>query len=1435
MTRLHSIHRHRKRPIRLPAWLRRLNAWCRRRLRSMPTWQRITCGVVAAVIVVAAVTPTLYHLIESRRYQLDDTTRSLIGQANPNLAAKLTYDQENSQWQFNKDAIPPTSSSEATADPTKDLPAALKAQIGGVGQKDESLYAINFPTDPKKGVTFIDTQTELSFTMTPQFKLASGQASDDGRLVYPMSGGAKLIYTAKNNGMKEDIVLPKFIGKELTYSYRLDLPATLDAQILDDGSVGIFSADPILFSNMSTSSDMDAEKLRSAREQGEKTHLLFAIPAPAIVQTGDTKTKATARFGLSGDTLTVTARDMDTVTYPVSVDPSIVVTSASDFATGNNEGNIHYNNGQIDRGGITGGGITGGWTSTGSGSLSAREAGGSAVYNGYLYWVGGGTTDVSYAPINSNGTVGAWGATTSLPSSRLYPAAVPYNGKLYVYGGYTSGTSALASVIYADINSDGTLGSWTSASNSMATAVCRFGWTSYNGYLYAAGGATGTVASDCGNGSSTMTNTIQYAPILATGDVGTWSTSASTFTSARKDPGMAVYNGYVYLTGGTTDGSTTFTTTQIAKVGANGDIGSWRSSSQPLPSPGKYRFGYRAYNGYLYLSGGTNNMTGTLYAQIYANGDIGPWTASATMSSPGRHSQGFALYQGYAYYFGGNNNTTTLNDTGYAKIDDPGITGTTANTTSLGATISAVTAGASFVYNGYIYSAGGHTGSGYTTQVSYAPINTDGTIGTWQLTSSLTAPAPSGVGLGTMAFALYNNRIYLMGGISTVSGSNTAVASVQYASFNTNGTLSAWTLSANTLPNAIGNQAGAAYNGYLYVRGSSGNGYSDRVQRAQINSDGSVGTWSEITSGGNRLAASTSFAPLLVYGNYMYSIGGSGPAGRLNTVQYAEILADGSFGTWTTTNAMNTTRVRHGAAIINGYMYAYGGLDTNDDPLSSVEYAKINSDGSLGTWKASTDLSVTFSNGGYAAWNDTLYVVSGSQNGSRVKNTRYVKVRSGGGGTTDSWTTSGNTFSTGRTSHSAIAAAGYLYVMGGIDSGGNYLTSVQYAKLGDDGTIGSWSSTTALPGSRSNMGAVAYGSNVFIFGGKSDSSTTVSTVYSAALQEGGLGSWSALGNLPVQLASMATASSNGYIYLLGGSNGSSPNNTVRYALLGSDGTIGSWSTTNAFSTSRYGAGAVASSGYLYLMGGIDSGGNYLSDVRVAPINSTNGTIGSWSRAADMNYPKAYMTPLAQNGFVYAFGGYDGTSRYNSVEYSAINSDGKLGDWRPGKNFSTARDGHQTAVYNGYVYLTGGYSGSYLNNVQIAPLLVTARQATYSKLFDLGALYSLTSISYDGTLPYGLSAITYKTAGGDGVLSSASSAADINPSSPPCAAADVRYVLVSIAMDDSTQVIQPDIDAVPAQITSLVVGYSSPHPEPGKRLAHGKFFQEETLQPLDTCS
>ena len=1037
-------------------WVKRCKQRLIRRIHNLTVRQRIVCACVAGVLLLAAVIPTVQHLIESHRHALDDATLALVGKSNPNLAAKLTYDRQNSQWQFNKAAIADTSSK--STDPAENIPAALKAQIGGSGQKDESLYAINFPTDPKKGVTFYDAQTQLSFTMTPQFKVHGGKATKDNRIVYPMSGGGQLIYTPKNNGMKEDIVLPKFIGKELSFSYKLDLPSTLSARVQPDGSVGVFSIDPSLLGNVSTSSAMDAEKLKSARENAEKNHLLFAIPAPVIAQTGDKKIKATARFGLADGILTVTARDMDTVQYPASIDPSVVVTSSSDFKLdSNDDGMIDYStDGQISLGATTGG-TTGSWATTTSFSSALgnnRTSMGFAIYNGYMYIVGGsggaGTFQqtTAYAPINSGGTVGTWQTTTSLPVALAGHELVIYNGYAYVTGGSTSGSNDFVNTTYyARVNSNGSLGTWTTGPSFPGVRSAHSS-VAVNGYLYISGGEY--------DWYSQSQSSTYYAKINADGSLGSW-TATTSLPSGRANLAMVASGNTIYFIGGNDTSGTMYNTVLRATVQSDGSL-SAMSTDTPLPATrSPTNDGAFVYRGYVYVLGGLTSSGVTqdvLYAPLNANGTIGKWATTTQFTAPTRAWHSTGVYNGYMYVVGGDSGwqpsgAILYNDIQYSKISDAGAT--TAFATS-GNTFPATRRGAqTVVYNGYLYVMGGDNGGTPVNTVYYAAINDDGTIGSFASTNAFTTNRTY------FAAVAYNGYMYVIGGCSSAYSSCTTaannLATIYRAPINGNGTIGTWTNTNNTaLPTARYGIAAVVYNNYLYVMGGlNASTFSNTIYYHAIDPGGTTdgrlnGAWS---TSSRTLPASMAYMQAVTFGSRLYVAGGCS-AGALtctttrNTVHYAGFNTNGELSAALAATATFTTaRGDFGLAAVNGRLYLTGGR-TNTTYYSDTQSAAINTDGTTGGWGSHTGTTLATARYGIgmAAANSNLYVTGGYNGSTYYNNVQIAAVNNGGSGKIGGWTEDTvDTISTARRENQAIAYNGYLYVLGGRNSGGTKLNN----------------------------------------------------------------------------------------------------------------------------------------------------------------------------------------------------------------------------------------------------------------------------------------------------------------------------------------------------------------------------------------------------------
>jgi len=87
------------------------------------------------------------------------------------------------------------------------------------------------------------------------------------------------------------------------------------------------------------------------------------------------------------------------------------------------------------------------------------------AYAGNLYLVGGWThptfyDDVYVATINPDGSLAGWDSTTAMPQPRQHTSVHFFNDRVYVAGGITSVGNILDSAYSAQVNPDGTLGSW---------------------------------------------------------------------------------------------------------------------------------------------------------------------------------------------------------------------------------------------------------------------------------------------------------------------------------------------------------------------------------------------------------------------------------------------------------------------------------------------------------------------------------------------------------------------------------------------------------------------------------------------------------------------------------------------------------------------------------------------------------------------------------------------------------------------------------------------------------------------------------------------------------------------------------------------------------------------------------------------------------------
>lgn len=813
-------------------------------------------------------------------------------------------------------------------------------------------------------------------------------------------------------------------------------------------------------------------------------------------------------------------------------------------------------------------GSLGTWASTSS-FTTGRNNLQVEAYNDYLYVIGGwdgvnGNTTafktVQYSKQNANGTLGTWINTTVLTTGRVTPGCIFMNGYLYVIAGFDN----IATVEYAQVNSNGSLGTWNATTSINGTGRGGADAHIYNGKIYIGGGLS--------NSGSVLYDEIQYTTPRLAGESTTVTASGDFDTSGRMNPASLAYNGFLYITGGSTDNGTTFSSViRRATIGSDGSLSSWTTSANTF-SKARYQHGAVMYNGFMYIYGGYGNcgLFGALdycndvqYASIDGAGNLSAFTTSGNNMLVGRAAFSGVMYNGYLYVIGGRTSGGRQSDIDYAQIAfDNSVGSWQNNPTSLSRVqeLHAITA-----YNGFMYLSGGFDGTTIFRDIQYAAISSsNGQIGSWTM---INPGDIGGWGSDKYGHALwaYNGYLYQAGGCGA-NDTNTPCTNgtndLQYRKIQSDGTIAAgsWSLSDKSISNDFEINIGWAVNGdTVYFMG----GRTDvstihkDLNRIKLNNGGSgdMTTW---TASGSSLSSARGDFSTAVSDGFIYIIGGASNSGNLSEILYTSISSAGVLGSWqtsaTTGRNLPFTRIGHTSAVHNGYLYVFEGLTSDTE---RTRYAKLLSSGGIASdagcgsvWCSTSAASTARSYGPSAYWNGYVYL-SGSCNSSYCTNVDYAKLLDTGGVASDSGCGSSWCATTpltrGRSFHDMAAYAGTMYVVGGFTNTAtpNFINTVEFTSIGTNGSLGAWVATANLPRQERNASMVISNGYMYIIGGQygtlgsgtAGTGVVRDTMFAPILKAGGVGTWKFTASTYTQArAPGGTTVMGGYVIVFGGDN-----------------------------------------------------------------------------------------------------------------------------------------------------------------------------------------------------------------------------------------------------------------------------------------------------------
>lgn len=600
-----------------------------------------------------------------------------------------------------------------------------------------------------------------------------------------------------------------------------------------------------------------------------------------------------------------------------------------------------------------------------------------------------------------------------------------------------------------------------------------------------------------------------------------------------------------------------------------------------------------------------------------------------------------------------------------------------------------------FVTKNRVYVAGGI--SGYPTRaatVYTAPINSDGTLGSWTTGPSLPEPISEGFTLFT------KEKVHLLGGYNGSEYLNT----IYTAPINADGTIGGWSLTG-FLPVAANELSAVVIKDYVYVM------LFGVLHRATIQADGSFSEWSSRT-----VYHENYHARLAVTGNYIHFI-------LVDNILTAPIDSSGHIGTLTLSGTTPARRREYSLYVTRNSLFIIGGRNHSDPPQASVYRCAVNADGTLGAWSTVTSLPTGLSYSSFFATKNSVYLVAAYNSGGPVNQIYKATITGGLNDYSDYYTLPpeeayGNRMGGGlpwvqqrdfnlntATAVTGITNSGAFPFSGA--QGDCWVTkrrafqivggTVYTAPINTDGTLGTWVIAGNLPNTVNGAVAIVNG-RLHMIGGWNISLSAASNVCQSATikPDGTLGSWST-STFPISLYGNKLIATKGRLYSLGGHNGAAPIGNIYYAAINDDGTLGGWTAEGSLPAACSHFDLAATESYVYIVGGRTSSAQASNVVSMAPITAAGG-LGSWTAGPSLPIALSNVAIFSTKSRVFVLGGNTGAAGNNTANvYSAsINDSGVLGSWNASGTLPIPLEGANLFLTEKYLFINGGTTGSALN-------------------------------------------------------------------------------------------------------------------------------------------
>ena len=152
--------------------------------------------------------------------------------------------------------------------------------------------------------------------------------------------------------------------------------------------------------------------------------------------------------------------------------------------------------------------------------------------------------------------------------------------------------------------------------------------------------------------------------------------------------------------------------------------------------------------------------------------------------------------------------------------------------------------------------------------------------------------------------------------------------------------------------------------------------------------------------------------------------------------------------------------------------------------------------------------------------------------------------------------------------------------------------------------------------------------------------------------------------LPVALAGHCAVAVGSNIFVLGGVSGREHLGTrnVYSSVAGKNG-LGSWKKTSPLPAPAAFGTAVVAGKRVYFFGGASREGMHHLYKSVWSAEVKGGSLGKWREERELPAAIMYHAAATVEGFIYVLGGFNGQEYGTQTQYTKVNPDGSLGEWK----------------------------------------------------------------------------------------------------------------------------------------------------------------------------